>query len=132
MMLEFSVRDELWNQISEKWRSRCLCIECFLKELSEVNPRQGITPDDFIFVGVIDPEEVEGSDPPEPANPEFGGIIVDRTIRRPHSIPDLGRVLTREESEDFDQIEEGYVVTERQKQLIKNAMLYNKTHPIKF
>jgi len=44
----------------------------------------------------------------------------------------LGYKMTLEESKAFAEIDRGYVVTQRQKDLVRNAKKSCSTHPIKF
>jgi hypothetical protein len=76
---EFSIRDEIWDQLHESSRGRILCLECFLDTLCKANPRQKITINDFIFLGILDPSHEE-HDGFIPLNPDFGGILLDRVV----------------------------------------------------
>lgn len=64
---EFSVKDEIWNKLPEKWQDHALCIECFLEELEMACPDQEFNTSDFAFLGIVGDLE----------NDEFGGILVD-------------------------------------------------------
>jgi len=64
---EFSIKDDIWSKLPERWQNRVLCIECFLEELEKECPDQEIRLSDFAFLGVVGDIE----------NDEFGGILVD-------------------------------------------------------
>lgn len=60
---EFSIKDEIWNLIPEKWHNRVLCIECFLELLEEnIVGKLKISLEDFEFLGIagLDIEKLSG------------------------------------------------------------------------
>lgn len=72
LRFEFSIKNEIWSKLPEKWRDQILCMECFLEELEKVSPTQKIYLDDFFFIGII------GS----PGNSVFGGCFLDSDYRK--------------------------------------------------
>jgi len=51
---EFTVKDEIWNMLPEKWRNKALCVDCFTEEMD--NLLDGMKPlrlEDFNFIGII-------------------------------------------------------------------------------
>jgi hypothetical protein len=50
---EFSIREEIWSKLPEKWINHVLCIECFLEELEKASPDQRFELSDFAFIGIV-------------------------------------------------------------------------------
>jgi len=69
---EFSIKDEIWNKLPEKWRKHCLCIECFSEELENEAPGQQISLNDFFLLGIVGSVD----------NNDFGGCFLDSDYRK--------------------------------------------------
>lgn len=67
MRFGYTIIDEIWNKLPEKWHNKVLCIDCFLEELEKVFPKQKISLNDFYFMGILGDYD----------NNDFGGILID-------------------------------------------------------
>jgi len=67
MRFGYTIKDEIWNKIPNKWVNSILCIECFLEELEKVAPKQKISLNDFYFLAALGDDN----------HPQFGGMLID-------------------------------------------------------
>lgn len=68
--VSFSVRDDIWAKLPEKWQNHVLCLNCFLKELEKVSPNEKInwsTFDYLAFSGL---------------SSNFGGTLIETDYRK--------------------------------------------------
>lgn len=68
--IAFSVRDDIWAKLPDKWQNHVLCLNCFLEELEKVSPDEEISWKTFNYLAFIG----------LPDN-DFGGTLIETDYR---------------------------------------------------
>ena len=51
---EYSLSNDIWQMLPKKWHNKCLCIECFIKEMDEILLKDGwFSSDEFKFMAIV-------------------------------------------------------------------------------